>query len=284
MARAGVASRRAAEALIQQGLVSVNGHVVTELGFKADATHDNILVEGRPLKPLPEAATVVLLHKSTGTVTTRDDPEGRHTVMQLLPAKYRHLHPVGRLDYDTSGVLLLTDDGSLTHLLTHPSHGVEKVYWARVRGTVTTATLKRLAGGVQLEDGMTAPCKARVRVQTERNALVEITLREGRKRQVRRMLEAVGHPASSLRRVKFAGLGLEGMPAGGHRVLIPGEVHMLRKLAMTKVARAQKSPNPGRAKLAAPSRAKAEPPPRATPSKKPGQHPLASRVEQRWNK
>ncbi|HVF09783.1 MAG TPA: pseudouridine synthase, partial [Abditibacteriaceae bacterium] len=287
LARAGVASRRAAEALIEQGQVSVNGHIVTELGVKADAARDNILVAGRPLKPLPETATVVLLHKPTGVVTTKDDPEGRPTVMQLLPAKYRHLHPVGRLDYDTAGVLLLTDDGSLTHLLTHPSHGVDKVYWARVRGEVKTATLKRLESGVPLEDGMTAPCKARVRVQTERNALVEITLREGRKRQVRRMLEVVGHPVSSLRRVRFAGLGLEGLPAGGYRVLLPGEVHLVRKLAATKVSRAKKTPaHAARAKPPVRSKAKAQPASRTTPAhaptKKPGQHPLAARVQRRW--
>jgi 23S rRNA pseudouridine2605 synthase len=125
MSRAGLASRRAAEDLIKQGRVSVNGHVVTELGFRADPVRDRIIVDGHPLIIRGGAPTVVLLHKPKGIVTTCDDPEQRTTVLDLLPLKYRHLHPIGRLDYDTSGVLLLTDDGELSHLLSNPSHGVE---------------------------------------------------------------------------------------------------------------------------------------------------------------
>jgi 23S rRNA pseudouridine2605 synthase len=231
MARAGIASRRAAEELIAHGRVSINGHIVRELGIKADPDIDRIVVDGKPLKLPTGPSTVILLHKPSGCVTTKKDPEGRATVMDLLPVKYRHLHPIGRLDYDTSGVMLLTDDGELTQLLTHPSNGAEKVYWARVRGEVRLETVKKLETGIWLDDGKTAPCKVRVRAQTQRNALVQLTLHEGRNRQVRRMLEAVGHPVSALRRVKFAGFDLEGMAAGEHRALLPGEVHMLRKHA-----------------------------------------------------
>lgn len=234
MARAGIASRRAAETLITQGRVTVNGHVITELGAKADPTNDRIVIDGKSLKLPTGPATVILLHKPKGVVTTKKDPEGRTTVLQYLPAKYHHLHPVGRLDFDTSGVLLLTDDGDLTQLLTHPSHGVEKVYWARVRGQMALETIKQLEAGIYLEDGKTAPCRVRVRAHTEQNSLVEITLREGRNRQVRRMLEAVGFAPRALRRVSFGGLKLEGMLTGAYRVLLPGEAHLLRKAAEKK--------------------------------------------------
>lgn len=230
MARAGVSSRRAAEELITQGRVSINGHVTKELGAKADPTVDKILVDGRPLS-VPTASTVVLFHKPAGVVTTKSDPEGRPTFLHYLPKKWHTLHSIGRLDFDTSGVLLLTDDGELTQLLTHPSHGAEKVYWARVAGNVSVATLKQLEAGIWLEDGKTAPCRARVRAQTEKNALVQLTLTEGRNRQVRRMLEAVGHPVRALRRVRFAEIELDGLVSGAYRELLPGEVHALKKYA-----------------------------------------------------
>ena len=233
IARAGIASRRGAEEIVAQGRVMVNGKVVTESGSKADPARDRISVDGQPLR-VPTTTTVVLMNKPLGVVSTKKDPEGRTTVTHLLPEKLKHLHPIGRLDYDTSGLLFLTDDGSLTQLLTHPSHGVEKVYWARVRGTVTVQTLKTLEAGIYLQDGKTAPCKARVRAQTENNALVQITLREGRNRQVRRMLDAVGHPVRALRRVRVASFGLDELLPGEYRVLLPGEVHALRKAAETK--------------------------------------------------
>ena len=231
IARAGVASRRAAEDLIAQGRVAVNGHFITEQGVKADPDKDKITVDGTPLKFEDKPPIVVVLHKPKYCITTRDDPEKRATVFDLLPHSYANLHPVGRLDFETSGVLLLSDDGALTHLLTHPSHGVEKVYEARVRGEVGPETVALLERGVKLEDGVTAPCRVRVLAQREKNALVEITLREGRNRQVRRMLEAVGHAASSLRRVVLAGVELEGMAPGEHRELLPAEIKKLRRTA-----------------------------------------------------
>lgn len=231
IARAGLASRRAAEDLISAGRVAVNGHFISEQGTKADPDKDKITVDGTALKFEDKPPIVVVLHKPKYTITTRDDPENRATVFGLLPHKYANLHPVGRLDFETSGVLLLCDDGTLTHLLTHPSHGVEKIYEARVRGEVSKETLAWLEKGVRLEDGPTAPCRARVLAQRDKNALVEISLREGRNRQVRRMLEAVSHAASSLRRVSFAGVELEGMASGEHRELLPAEIKKLRRVA-----------------------------------------------------
>ena len=229
ISRAGIASRRAAEEMITEGRVSVNGHFVREPGIKADPTRDRIVVDNRPLAVSEKTTTVVVLHKPKYVMTTRDDPGGRTTVFDLVPRQFAQFYAVGRLDFETTGVLLLTDDGALAHLLTHPSHGVEKTYEARVRGDVSPEAISRLREGLYLEDGKTAPCRARVVAQREKNALVELTLREGRNRQVRRMLEAVGHPVSSLRRVKFAGVELEGMLPGAHRVLLPGELKSLRR-------------------------------------------------------
>lgn len=234
IARAGLASRRAAEEMIGEGRVVVNGHVIREMGFKANPDADRIVVDGHPLQLPSGPATVIALHKPRGVMTTKDDPEGRPTVMGLLPVRLAPLHPVGRLDFETAGLLLLTDDGALTQKLTHPSHGVEKVYQARVRGNVALETVRKLESGIFLEDGKTAPCRVRVRAQTERNALLEITLHEGRNRQVRRMLEAVGYPVSSLRRIRFGPIDLVGLAPGEHRVLLPGEVHLLHKAADTK--------------------------------------------------
>lgn len=309
MARAGISSRRAAEELIAQGRVSINGHVTTELGAKADLTEDKVLVDGRPLS-LPAANTVVVFHKPAGVVTTKSDPEGRTTILHYLPKKWHALHPIGRLDFDTSGVLLLTDDGELTQLLTHPSHGAEKVYWARVAGTVSVSTLKQLEAGIWLEDGKTAPCRARVRAQTEKNALVQLTLHEGRNRQVRRMLEAVGHPVRALRRVRFADIELDGLVSGGYRQLLPGEVHALLRYAekpkKAKAPRRKPDPRKPTSKMARETETKEKPDkprmdsasksfvkpgggankrtdPRANSTRgSRGQSPVAARVEKQW--
>ncbi len=247
LSRAGVASRRAAETLIAEGQVSVNGHGIKELGAKADPYLDKITVSGKPLQLSDAAPTVLLLHKPRGYMSTKSDPEGRPIIMDLLPKKLHKLNPVGRLDFDTSGVLLLTDDGDLLHLLTHPSHGVEKVYHARVGGQIQAETVRILETGVHISEGdensktkiKTAPCRVRVRAQTEKNALVEVTLREGRNRQVRKMLETMGHAVSSLRRIKFAGFEIEELPPGGYRLLLPGEIHALRKNTTRVIAKKQ---------------------------------------------
>ncbi|PQV65016.1 rRNA pseudouridine synthase [Abditibacterium utsteinense] len=235
IAKAGIASRRAAEEMIAAGRVTLNGHTFTEQGTKADILNDRIIVDGHPLRISEKPGVVLVFHKPRLVMTTKDDPGGRSTVMDFLPRKWQSLHPVGRLDFDTSGVLLLTDDGELTHLLTHPSHGAEKVYEARVRGVVEPSAIEKLERGVRLDDGPTAPCRAKLMAQRDKNALVQLVLREGRNRQVRRMLDAVGHPANALRRISFAGVELEGLPAGEFRILLPGEVKALRRRVESKV-------------------------------------------------
>lgn len=238
IAKAGIASRRGAEQLILEGQVKVNGVVVTELGTKADVATDRITVGNKTIKSVLLETTVLLLNKPKGYITTRDDPQNRPTVMDLIPVRYRNLHPIGRLDGDTSGVLLLTDDGELTQLLTHPSHNIEKVYAARVRGEVSPENLRKLIDGVRIEINekwVVAKAKrARVAAKTDKNCLVEVTLQEGKNRQVRRMLEAVGHPVSALRRTHFAGIETEELRSGMYRELLTAEVKQLKKRAGKK--------------------------------------------------
>jgi pseudouridine synthase len=238
IAKAGIASRRGAEQLILEGQVKVNGKIVTELGTKADIATDRITVGNKTIKPALLETTVLLLNKPKGYITTRDDPQNRPTVMDLIPVRYRNLHPVGRLDGDTSGVLLLTDDGELTQLLTHPSHNIEKIYAARVRGEVPPEKLQKLIEGVRIEINekwvIAKAKRARVIAKTDKNSLVEVTLQEGKNRQVRRMLEAVGHPVSALRRTHFAGIETEELRSGMYRELLPAEVKQLKKRAGKK--------------------------------------------------
>lgn len=219
LARAGVASRRRADDLIRGGRVLVNGapgqlHTFVEAG-------DVVEVDGRRVEPQP--LVYVLLHKPAGVVTTTRDPHGRPTVLGLVDHPAR-IVPVGRLDADTTGALLLTNDGPLAHRLAHPRYGVEKVYRVEVEGTPTDETLRRLEEGVELEDGRTAPAKAR-RIGPSR---LELTLHEGRKHQVKRMCEAVGHPVRRLHRDGYAGLDLQGLAAGEWRELSAEEVAGLR--------------------------------------------------------
>lgn len=309
--------------MILEGRVVVNGHVVRELGTRADPRHDRIAVDGKPLPPKTGVPVVVMLHKPRNVMTTRSDPEGRRTVMDLLPAPLRRLRPVGRLDFDTSGVLLLSDDGDLINQLTHPTHGVVKVYEARVRGNVSDSEVRLLSRGVVLHDEApspgqrptpgqrppsgqrpsssqrppggrrparvdavrTAPCKARVLLRTENNTVVEIRLREGRQRQVRRMMQAIGHPVSALRRVRFAGLGLEGMKPGEHRRLLPGEVKLLlrrvektaQRTALKQIARAE-AETPAPPPRGGPPHAPVHPPAPHPPTP----HPLAKKIAKKW--
>ncbi|HET7573022.1 MAG TPA: pseudouridine synthase [Gaiellaceae bacterium] len=220
LARAGVASRRAADELIKAGRVRVNGEPGT-LGTVVGA-RDRVEVDGREVARQPLA--YVLLHKPAGVVTTARDPQGRPTVVQLVPAEPRVV-PVGRLDADTTGALLLTNDGPLAHRLAHPRYGVAKTYVADVEGDPDEAALARLRDGVELDDGRTAPAAAR-RVGRGR---VELVLHEGRNRQVKRMLAAVGHPVVRLHRRAYAGLTLDGLEPGAWRLLEPDEVDRLRR-------------------------------------------------------
>ena len=219
LARAGVASRRGADELIKAGRVTVNGEPGQLNTFVAG--RDRVEVDGE--RVTAQALTYVLLHKPAATVTTAHDPQGRRTVVDLVDVPERVV-PVGRLDADTTGALLLTNDGPLAHRLAHPRYGVEKVYEAEVEGRPGSETIRALADGIELEDGLTAPAKAR-RLGPSR---IELVLHEGRNRQVRRMLEAVGHPVRSLRRTAYAGLTLEGLEPGQWRELEPSEVKRLR--------------------------------------------------------
>ena len=219
LARAGVASRRRADDLIKAGRVTVNGdpgQLNTFVGSR-----DRVELDGRPLERQPLA--YVLLHKPAATVTTARDPQGRATVVQFVDHPARVV-PVGRLDADTTGALLLTNDGELAHRLAHPRYGVEKVYEAEVEGRPSDEALERLREGIDLEEGRTAPAAARLLGPST----VELTLHEGRKHQVKRMLAAVGHPVTRLHRSRYAGLTLEGLEPGVWRELEPGELARLQ--------------------------------------------------------
>jgi len=227
LSRAGVASRRAAEELIRAGAVSVNGQVVKVLGTKVDPDRDRIAVNGCQVSPLAET-TCLMLHKPAGYVTTMRDPQGRPRVMDLLPREGPRVFPVGRLDLDTTGLLLLTNDGGLAQHLLHPSHGVWKVYHARVEGVPGAGILGRLRRGVRLEDGLTAPARVKILAVQDGYATLEVGLHEGRKRQLRRMLAAVGHPVRALARVGFGPLHLGSLASGSWRPLTPAEIVALR--------------------------------------------------------
>jgi 23S rRNA pseudouridine2605 synthase len=221
LARAGVASRRRADELIKAGRVTVNGEP-GQLNTVVRA-RDRVEVDGEEVAR--QRLRYVLLHKPAGVVTTARDPQRRPTVVELVPDEPRVV-PVGRLDVDTTGALLLTNDGQLAHRLAHPRYGVEKTYVADVEGEPDEAALTQLRSGVELDDGFTAPAQAR-RLDTSR---VELVLHEGRKHQVKRMLAAVGHPVNRLHRSAYAGLTLEGLEPGAWRELEPSELEQLRLL------------------------------------------------------
>ena len=219
LARAGVASRRGADELIKAGRVTVNGEAGQLNTFVE--SRDRVQVNGHPVELQPLA--YVLLHKPAGVVTTAHDPQGRRTVVDLVEHPSRVV-PVGRLDADTTGALLLTNDGELAHRLAHPRYEVEKVYEAEVEGEPSDAVLERLRSGLELDDGPTAPAQARMLGP----ARLELSLHEGRKHQVKRMLAAVGHPVTRLHRSRYAGLTLEGLGPGESRELTGAEVTRLR--------------------------------------------------------
>jgi 23S rRNA pseudouridine2605 synthase len=228
---AGVCSRREAEELILEGRVKVNGRTVTELGEKADPDSDVIKVGNRIIRQAAPKKTYLLLNKPKGCVSTLKDPQGRRTVIDLLGRVGGRVYPVGRLDYDSEGVLILTNDGEFANAIMHPSRETPKTYEVKVRGVMTDGELKKLASGVRLEDGMTAPAKVRKMKLVDANSWIEITIHEGRNRQVRRMCEALGHPVLKLRRTKVGPVGLAGVPAGTYRELTPGEVAALLRAA-----------------------------------------------------
>ena len=234
LSQAGIASRRLAEELIAQGRVQVNGVTVTQLGTKADPARDEIKVDGRRIRA-EQRRRYVLLNKPRGYITSRSDPQGRPTVMDLLKEVKEYVYPVGRLDYDSEGLLLLTNDGELAARLTHPRHEVEKVYEARVRGVPDAHALDRLARGVTIEGRRTAPARVRASEPVVRSGgeqtIVELTIHEGRYRQVRQMFEAVGHPVVRLKRVRIGPIEDPQMPPGHWRELTPREVAKLQRAA-----------------------------------------------------
>lgn len=231
IAQAGLASRRKAETMIQTGRVRVNGQVVTELGSQADPRRDKIEVDGRRIQ-LPKAWTYVLLYKPTGVVTTAADEFQRKTVLDLVTGVDARLFPVGRLDLDTEGVLLLTNDGQLGAGLSHPSSEIRKTYQAKVKGEPSKEAVAKLMSGVILEDGSAQALEAFMLPRTtEANTWIEITVVEGRNHLIKRMCDAIGHPVLKLRRTKFAGLDLEGLRPRRWRHLRRDELRKLRTLA-----------------------------------------------------
>jgi 23S rRNA pseudouridine2605 synthase len=227
LAHAGVASRRGAEDLIAAGRVSVDGEPATDPALQVSEANV-VTVDGEPVRA-PADRVVFALNKPLGVLSTARDTHGRPTVVDLVAAPGLRLYPVGRLDADTTGLILLTNDGELANLLTHPRFEVAKTYRARVAGgPVGERALARLRAGVELEDGPTAPARVRRLAPGE----LELTIHEGRKRQVRRMCEAVGHPVLELRRVALGGLRLGALAAGGHRRLTAAEVERLRRQAL----------------------------------------------------
>ena len=229
IANAGAASRRKAEELILEGSVTVNGAVIRELGSKADPEKDAIKVMGK-LIHLPQRKTYVILHKPRGYITSMSDPEGRPVVTELLKGVKARVVPVGRLDYDTEGLLLLTDDGDLAHTLMHPAHEIPKTYVAKVKGVLEEEEVRKLEKGVRVRGRMTAPATVKKIRKAEENSWIEITIHEGRYHQVRRMLEEVEHPVLKLIRVRYATMELGGLPPGKYRYLTPQEVKSLKAL------------------------------------------------------
>jgi len=228
LARAGAASRRGSEDLMTAGRVRVNGVVVTELGTKVDPQTDVVTLDGKTLT-LAAGPVYIALNKPAGVMTTMSDPQGRMTVATLVPTKeYPGLFPVGRLDYETTGLLLFSTDGELAHRLLHPKWHVEKVYRALIDGRAVEAELQRLRDGVYLDDGMTAPARVKSLRSSGTTTFVEIAITEGRKRQVRRMFSKIGHPVLELHRASFGPVGLGDLSRASWRHLTPEEIAALR--------------------------------------------------------
>jgi 23S rRNA pseudouridine2605 synthase len=228
LSRAGISSRRGAEELIAAGRVAVNGVTISEPGTKADPETDAITVDGRQIG-VNAASVYLVLYKPAGYMTTLKDPQGRPLVTDLLSGVRERVYPVGRLDYNTEGLLLLTNDGEWANALAHPRHEIDKEYHVRVRGKVSPEQVRHLSSGVELEDGTSAPAEVQVVRESENNTWLSITIHEGRYRQVRRMCEAVGLTVVRLKRVRYGFLGLEGLKAGKYRFLTADEADRLRR-------------------------------------------------------
>jgi 23S rRNA pseudouridine2605 synthase len=227
LAAAGIGSRRKCEQIIQEGRVQVNGEQVTELGTKVDPATDAIAVDGRPI--LSEKKVYLMFNKPKGCITSVTDPGGRKTVMDFMKDVKERVYPVGRLDYETEGLLILTNDGEFANKLTHPKFHVPKTYHATVKGVPHGSILEKLARGVMLEDGMTAPAEVDYHDidADQKESVIAITIHEGRNRQVRRMFDSVNYPVIRLKRIRFGTLFLQGLSRSKYRELTPAEVKEL---------------------------------------------------------
>lgn len=244
MAKQGVASRRKSEEIILAGRVKVNGHLVTTLGSKLDPQSDLVTVDDKRIGG-PVTKVYILLNKPKGYVTTTKDPQGRKTVLDLVSKIKTRIYPVGRLDYNTEGLLILTNDGDLTQLLTHPSSQIKKTYQARVEGLVTDEKLEALSKGVDIGDYKTAPAQVYLLSKDKESSLVEITIHEGKYHQVKRMFEAVGLEVKRLVRTQIASMTRKKIPRGGYRHLKKSEVDMLYARKKARKSSAYKSKNKG---------------------------------------
>ena len=264
IARAGYASRREAEAMIRQGRITVNGRIVTELGTKADPAADHVKVDGK-LITRPETHRYILLYKPKEVMTTVEDPQGRPTVIDLVRGIKERIYPVGRLDYHSEGLVLLTNDGELAFRVSHPTHGSVKTYHVKVRGVPEERMIDKLRRGITLEGKRTLPCdiariKTTGRTDEEGNSWFEVRLREGRTQQIRKMYQAIGHPVSKLKRVAIGPLSDPKLTPGVWRELTKSEVKLLAsgKESQPRQRRTTKPPQP-RKKPAAAKKAKAPP-------------------------
>lgn len=229
LADAGVASRRASEKIIAEGRVAVNGEIIREMGVQVDENYDEVTVDGERIKNTVKKE-YIMLNKPVGFITTVSDDKGRPTVMELVSDINARIYPVGRLDYDTEGLLLLTNDGDLTYRITHPKHDIKKTYVAEVTGDVSMETIVQLRRGVVIDGQKTSPAEVEVVGATQYGTKIEITIHEGRNRQVRKMFEALGCIVKKLRRTHEAGLTLGHLPLGKWRKLSESEVNMLKKI------------------------------------------------------
>jgi pseudouridine synthase len=227
LAKAGIASRREAERMVSEGRVVVNGRIIDTLGFKADPSKDHVKVDGKRLTRF-EPLVTLLLNKPRGYLATVKDPQDRPTVMDLLKKMRWRIYPVGRLDFDAEGLLLLTNDGDLAYLLSHPRFSVPRTYWAKVKGLPDEKELMRLKKGVMLEDGRAKAVSSHILRKEEKNSWVRVVVTEGRNRLVKRMFSAIGHPVLKLKRVEFGPLRLGNLPIGQYRYLTPAEVRKLK--------------------------------------------------------
>lgn len=228
MAAHGIASRRKCEELIRSGAVHVNDQLITQLGYKVNPDDDQITVNGVPLT-LTENRTYILLNKPSKVITTVHDPQGRATVLDLIATNEKRLFPVGRLDYETEGLLLLTNDGELANRMTHPRYNFEKEYIATVVGHPSHDKIDTLRNGILLEDGVTSPAKVTVIKNDYKNSKLSITIHEGKNRQVRRMCQAIGHPVVHLQRCRIGFLTTDQLAVGQYRHLTPTEIVQLKK-------------------------------------------------------